>query len=83
MSIMKPKVPKGPGVHTVFQRHQHHNQQVAQAVRPPLPRDGFQDGRPTFASGELPKGGYQSTWAFGWDGQTKKSPTGKAGVKVY
>ena len=84
MSKMKPNVPKGPGQMTKFQRSHNENQQVAQAVRPQLPRDKTNEGRPTFASGELPKGGYQSMWTFnGGAIDTKNSPTTKPGGKVY
>jgi hypothetical protein len=69
---------------TKFQRSSFDNQQIAQAVRPQLPRDAYGEGRPTYASGELPKGGYQSMWTFGNDPHnTKKSPTTKPGLKVY
>ena len=81
---LKPKTPKGPGQMTKFQRSHADNQQIAQAVRPQLPRDAYGEGRPTYASGELPKGGYQSMWTFGNDPMnTKKSPTTKPGLKVY
>ena len=81
---LKPKTPKGPGQMTKFQRSSADNQQIAQAVMPQLPRDAYGEGRPTYASGELPKGGYQSMWTFGNDPlNTKKSPTTKPGLKVY
>ena len=81
---LKPKTPKGPGQMTKFQRSHNENQQVAQAVRPQLPRDKSGEGRPIYASGELPKGGYQSIWAFGNNPlDTKQSPTTKPGKKVY
>ena len=80
---LKPKTPKGPGQMTKFQRSSADNQQIAQAVRPQLPRDAYGEGRPTYASGELPKGGYQSMWTFGGSTDTKRSPTTKPGLKVY
>lgn len=82
---MKPKVPKGPGSMTVFRRSSAVNQQQAQATRPQLPRDHSQGGRPIYASGEMPKGGYQSMWTFNGSVDTKDSRTApKApGRKVY
>jgi len=79
----KPKTGKGPGTPTKFQRSSFQNQQVAQATRPQLPRDVYGDGRPTYASGEMPKGGYQAMWTFCGSNQTKNSPTTKPGKKVY
>ena len=67
-----------------FQRDHSLNQQVAKSVRPQLPRDGHQDGRAYWQSGELPKGGYNSMWCFGDDHKdTKNSPTRGDGKKVY
>lgn len=81
---LKPKTPKGPGQMTKFQRSHVDNQQIAQSVRPQLPRDAYGEGRPTYSSGELPKGGYQAIWGFGGDPHdTKNSPTTKPGKKVY
>ena len=83
MAKLTPKVPKGPGQFTKFQRSGNENQQIAQAVRPQLPRDKTSEGRPTYASGEMPKGGYQSMWTFDGRSDTKNSPTTKPGQKVY
>lgn len=54
------------------------NQQVGEAVRPQLPRDGSAHGKPTVRSGELPKGGYQAVWSFRGN-DTKDSSTSKPG----
>lgn len=67
-----------------FQTDSSINQRVATPIRPQMPRDGYAGGRPCFEPGELPKGGYQSTWCF--DGNhvdTKNSPTQGDGKKVY
>lgn len=79
---MKPKI-NASNKFTTHQRHSELNQQVAKSVRPQLPRDGSKDGRPYWTPGELPKGGYQSTWCFGDSHDTKKSPTQVKEKKVY
>jgi hypothetical protein len=82
--MLKPITGKKSGQATKFQRSQDDNQQIADASRPQLPRDGSMNGRPTFTSGELPKGGYQAIWAFGDNPtNTKNSPTTKPGRKIY
>jgi hypothetical protein len=82
--MLKPITGRGAGTPVKFKRSQEDNQQIAQAVRPQLPRDNSQNGRPIFASGELPKGGYQSMWGFGDNPtNTKDSPTTKPGRKIY
>jgi len=82
--MLKPTTGRGAGTPVKFKRSQEDNQQVAQAVRPQLPRDKSANGRPIFTSGELPKGGYQSMWGFGNDPtNTKDSPTTKPGRKIY
>ena len=82
--MLKPITGKGAGQATKFKRSQDDNQQVAQAVRPQLPRDKSANGRPIYNSGELPKGGYQSMWGFGDNPtETKRSPTTKPGGKIY
>jgi hypothetical protein len=82
--MLKPTTTKAAGQATKFKRSETDNQQVAQAVRPQLPRDKSANGRPIFNSGELPKGGYQSMWGFGADPtNTKDSPTTKPGRKIY
>jgi hypothetical protein len=82
--MLKPTTGRGAGTPIKFKRSQEDNQQVAQAVRPQLPRDKSANGRPIFTSGELPKGGYQSMWGFGNDPtNTKDSPTTKPGRKIY
>ena len=82
--MMKPIAGKNSGTPVKFKRSQDENQQIAQAVRPQLPRDNSQNGRPIFTSGELPKGGYQSMWGFGDNPtNTKDSPTTKPGRKIY
>lgn len=82
--MLKPITGKGAGTPVKFQRSQEDNEKIAEPYRPQLPRDGSQDGRPTFKSGELPKGGYQSVWAFGDNPtDTKNSPTTKPGRKIY
>jgi hypothetical protein len=82
--MLKPITGKGAGQATKFKRSETDNQQVAQAVRPQLPRDKTSGGRPIYTSGELPKGGYQSMWGFGADPtNTKDSPTTKPGRKIY
>ena len=65
------------------QRDHEQNQQVATAIRPQLPRDGSV-GMTKWKSGELPKGGYRSTFDFA-EGQysTKLSPSGAKEKKVY
>lgn len=84
MAKLKPSVARGPGHFTKFQRSDSENQEVAQSVRPQLPRDKTSHGRPVFNSGELPKGGFQSMWGFGKTPlNTKDSPTTKPGRKVY
>ena len=84
MSKLTPKVPKGPGSFTKFQMSQKDTQERPQAIRPQLPRDSVANGRPVHASGEMPKGGFQSIWAFGRNPtNTKESPTTKPGKKVY
>ena len=84
MSKLTPKVPKGPGSFTKFKMSSHTLQENPRAVRPQLPRDMVADGRPVYASGEMPKGGFQSIWAFGRNPtDTKHSPTTKPGKKVY
>jgi hypothetical protein len=82
--MLKPTTGRGAGTPIKFKRSQDDNQQIAQAVRPQLPRDKSANGRPIFTSGELPKGGYQSMWGFGNDPtNTKDSPTTKPGRKIY
>jgi hypothetical protein len=82
--MLKPTTSKAAGQTTKFKRSAEDNQQVAQAVRPQLPRDKSANGRPIYTSGELPKGGYQSMWGFGNDPMnTKDSPTTKPGRKIY
>jgi hypothetical protein len=82
--MLKPTTGRGAGTPVKFKRSQDDNQQIAQAVRPQLPRDKSANGRPIFSSGELPKGGYQSMWGFGADPtNTKDSPTTKPGRKIY
>lgn len=82
--MLKPTTGRGAGTPVKFKRSQEDNQQIAQAVRPQLPRDKTSGGRPIFSSGELPKGGYQSMWCFGNDPtNTKNSPTTKPGRKIY
>jgi hypothetical protein len=82
--MLKPTTGRGAGTPVKFKRSQEDNQQIAQAVRPQLPRDKSANGRPIFTSGELPKGGYQSMWGFGNDPtNTKDSPTTKPGRKIY
>jgi len=65
------------------QRPHEANQQIAKSVRPQLPRDGSA-GMEVWQPGEMPKGGFRST--FPMDGktfQTKLSPTSGGGKKVY
>lgn len=63
------------------QRDHESNQQIATATRPQLPRDGSA-GMKRWEPGELPMGGYRSTYQFETTG-TKKSPTTGGGRKVY
>lgn len=59
------------------------NQQIAKSVRPQLPRDGSRDMQ-RWEAGQLPKGGYRSTFDFSEGGyNTKQSPTSGGGCKVY
>jgi len=65
------------------QRPHEANQQIAKSVRPQLPRDGSA-GMEAWQPGEMPKGGFRST--FPMDDkpfQTKLSPTSGGGKKVY
>ena len=82
---MIPKVPKGPGSFTKFQRSHAETQKQAQPTRPQLPRDKTAGGRPIYASGEMPKGGYHSMWTFSGAVDTKDSRTApKApGKRIY
>lgn len=79
---MMPKTLKGSSSMVKFKQSEG-RQQVPQATRPQLPRDKTAGGRPIFASGELPKGGFQSMWRFNGAGDTKHSPTTKPGGKIY
>ena len=59
------------------------NQQVAKSTRPQLPRDGSKDMQ-RWEPGQLPKGGYRSTFDFSEGSyNTKQSPTSGGGSKVY
>ena len=57
------------------------NQQIAQATRPQLPRDGSANGQ-NHIRDKMPAG-YISTWDFGNGDQTKESPVTGGGKKVY
>lgn len=58
------------------------NQQIAKSVRPQLPRDGSKDMQ-RWEPGQLPKGGYRSTFDFSEGSyDTKHSPTSGGGCKV-
>jgi len=59
------------------------NQQIAKSIRPQLPRDGSKDMQ-RWEPGQLPKGGYRSTFDFSEGSyNTKLSPTSGGGCKVY
>ena len=59
------------------------NQQVAKSTRPQLPRDGSKD-MTRWEPGQLPKGGYRSTFDFSEGSyNTKQSPTSGGSCKVY
>lgn len=59
------------------------NQQIAKSTRPQLPRDGSKD-MTRWEPGQLPKGGYRSTFDFSEGSyDTKESPTSGGGCKVY
>ena len=59
------------------------NQQIAKSNRPQLPRDGSK-GMQRWEPGQLPKGGYRSTFDFSEGSyNTKESPTSGGGCKVY
>ena len=59
------------------------NQQIAKSTRPQLPRDGSKDMQ-RWEPGQLPKGGYRSTFDFSEGSyNTKQSPTSGGGCKVY
>ena len=59
------------------------NQQIAKSTRPQLPRDGSK-GMQRWEPGQLPKGGYRSTFDFSEGSyNTKESPTSGGGCKVY
>jgi hypothetical protein len=59
------------------------NQQVATSVRPQLPRDGSK-GMTKWEPGQLPRGGYRSTFCFEEGSYSnKQSPTSGGGKKVY
>ena len=59
------------------------NQQIAKSTRPQLPRDGSK-GMQRWEPGQLPKGGYRSTFDFSEGSyDTKQSPTSGSGCKVY
>ena len=65
------------------QREHELNQQVATAIRPQLPRDGSA-GMTKWKTGELPKGGYRSTFDFAEGAfSTKLSPSRAKEKKVY
>ena len=65
------------------QRDHESNQQIATAIRPQLPRDGSA-GMTNWKTGELPKGGYRSTFDFAEGAfSTKLSPSGAKEKKVY
>ena len=68
--------------HRPHQRDSETNQQASTAVRPPLPRDA--SGEMTrWKPGQLPKGGYRSTFDFSKGPyNTKKSPSRAGGLKV-
>ena len=59
------------------------NQQIAKSTRPQLPRDGSKDMQ-RWEPGNLPKGGYRSTFDFSGTAEydTKHSPTSGGGCKV-
>ena len=58
------------------------NQQIAKSTRPQLPRDGSKDMQ-RWEPGQLPKGGYRSTFDFSEGSyNTKQSPTSGGGCKV-
>ena len=63
------------------QRHSDHNQQIAGAVRPQLPRDGSAGGQNNVRT-KMPAG-YVAVWDFGNGDQTKNSPSWGGGKKVY
>ena len=59
------------------------NQQIAKSTRPQLPRDGSKDMQ-RWEPGQLPKGGYRSTFDFSEGSyDTKQSTTSGGGCKVY
>lgn len=63
------------------QRSHEDNQQIANSVRPQLPRDGSANGQ-NHVRDRMPAG-FISTWAFGTGDQTKYSTTFGGGKKVY
>ncbi len=63
------------------QRSHEDNQQIANSVRPQLPRDGSANGQ-NHVRDRMPAG-FISTWAFGTGDQTKYSTTSGGGKKVY
>jgi hypothetical protein len=69
--------------HQGIQRPHDVNQQIAKSTRPQLPRDGSKDMQ-RWEPGQLPKGGYRSTFDFSEGSyNTKESPTSGGGCKVY
>ena len=74
--------PKTPSKRNT-QRDHDINQQPSSAVRPPIPRDATAH-MTRWEPGQLPKGGYRSTFDFSEGSyNTKQSPTSGGGCKVY
>jgi hypothetical protein len=74
--------PKNPSKRNT-QRDHDINQQPSSAVRPPIPRDATAH-MTRWEPGNLPKGGYRSTFDFSGTAEydTKHSPTSGGGCKV-
>lgn len=83
MKTLTPKAGRSAGTPVKFRASESEGEEKPQAVRPQLPRDQSGGGRPTYASGELPKGGFQAMWTFGGKQDTKKSCSTKPGAKIY
>lgn len=76
----KPEIPGSMGGKPHRRPHED-NQQVAQAIRPQLPRDKSVGGQNN-VQGKMPAG-FIAVWDFGNGTQTKDSPSRAKERKVY